>query len=114
MEPKPQETVELSKGSAVLRTLFGRGERKPQGNPEARARRRSSRMSCSVTVRRNLLSQKGQGIRGSSCVPYVTSELLDLAPNQEGKKGWPTWTTMNHWAECTEMVAQGRIELATP
>ncbi len=35
MEPRPQETAESSKGSAVLRNLFGRGERKPQGHPEA-------------------------------------------------------------------------------
>ncbi len=35
MEPRPQEAAEQRKGSAILRNLFGRDERKVQGRPEA-------------------------------------------------------------------------------
>ena len=35
LEPKPQETAELTKGSAIFRKLFGRGERQLRGSPEA-------------------------------------------------------------------------------
>ncbi len=35
MEPRPQETAEQKKSSTILRNLFGRGERRVQGRPEA-------------------------------------------------------------------------------